>query len=114
MGSFIENNLDIFYWLTIIMLALATLVILAFSVKHMVTNNKAAKKTLITLAGLSLVLLLSYFVLASDEVLSTYQKYDISEATSNMVGMGLWSFYILSTIAVVSIIITEFSKKFSK
>ena len=31
-----------------------------------------------------------------------------------MVGMGLWSFYILSTIkAVVSIIITEFSKKFT-
>ena len=63
MGSFIENNLDIFYWLTLIMLAVATLVILAFSVKHMVTNNKAAKKTLITLGGLSLVLLLSYFVL---------------------------------------------------
>ena len=96
------------------MLAVATLVILAFSVKHMVTNNKAAKKTLITLVGLSLVLLLSYFVLASDEVLPTYQKYDISEATSNMVGMGLWSFYILSTIAVVSIVFTEFSKKFSK
>ena len=49
MGSFIENNLDIFYWLTIIMLAVLTLVILAFSVKHMVTNNKALKKTLITL-----------------------------------------------------------------
>ena len=58
------------------------------------------------------MLLLSYFVLASDEVLSSYQKYDISKATSNMVGMGLWSFYILSTIAVISIVITEFSKKF--
>ena len=30
MGEFIENNLDIFYWLTVIMLAVATLVILAF------------------------------------------------------------------------------------
>ena len=114
MGSFIENNLDIFYWLTIIMLTVATLVILAFSVKNMATNNKSAKKTLTSIGGLSLVLLISYFALASDEVLPTYQKYDISETTSNLVGMGLWSFYILSTIAVVSIIITEFSKKFSK
>ena len=96
------------------MLAVATLVILVFSVKHMITNSKAAKKTLITLGGLSLVLFLSYFILASDEVLSSYQKYDISGTTSNMVGMGLWSFYILSTIAVISIVVTEFSQKFSK
>lgn len=114
MGEFIENNLDIFYWLTVIMLAVATLVILAFSVKNMITNSKSAKKTLLTGGGLIAVLLLSYFGLASDEVLASYQKYDISASTSNMVGMGLWSFYILSIIAVASIVITEFSKKFSK
>ena len=114
MGEFIENNLDIFYWLTVIMLAVATLVILAFSVKNMITNSKSAKTTLLTGGGLIAVLLLSYFGLASDEVLASYQKYDISASTSNMVGMGLWSFYILSIIAVASIIVTEFSKKFSK
>ena len=49
-----------------------------------------------------------------DEVLVSYQKYNISSSTSNMVGMGLWSFYILAVIAVSSIVITELSKKFSK
>ena len=114
MEGFIGNNLDIFYWLTVIMLAVATFVIVSFSVKNMITNSKAAKKTLLTGLGLIAVLLLSYFGLASDEVLMSYQKYNISAATSNLVGMGLWSFYILSIIAVASIVITELSKKFSK
>jgi tellurite resistance protein TehA-like permease len=114
MGEFIENNLDIFYWLTIVMLAFATFVILAFSLKHMINNKKAAKKTLLTAGGLTAVLLISYFGFASDEILSSYQKYNIDSSTSNMVGMGIWSFYILSAIAVGSIIVAEFSKKFSK
>ena len=114
MGDFIGNNLDIFYWLTLIMLAVATLVIVSFSVKNMITNTKSAKKTLLTGGGLIAVLLLSYFGLASDEVSVSYQKYNISASTSNMVGMGLWSFYILSIIALASIVITELSKKFSK
>jgi len=114
MEGFIGNNLDIFYWLTVIMLAIATLVIVSFSVKNMITNTKSAKKTLLTGAGLIAVLLLSYFGLASDEVSVSYQKYNISASTSNMVGMGLWSFYILSIIAVASIVFTELSKKLSK
>ena len=114
MGDFIGNNLDIFYWLTVIMLSLATLVIVSFSVKNMITNTKSAKKTLLTGGGLIAVLLLSYFGLASDEVSVSYQKYNINASTSNMVGMGLWSFYILSIIALASIVITELSKKFSK
>ena len=114
MGDFIGNNLDIFYWLTLIMLAIATLVIVSFSVKNMITNTKSAKKTLLTGGGLIAVLLLSYFGLASDEVSVSYQKCNISASTSNMVGMGLWSFYILSIIALASIVITELSKKFSK
>lgn len=114
MGEFIGNNLDIFYWITVIMLVVATFVIVSFSVKNMITNSKSAKKTLLTGGGLIIVLLLSYFGLASDEVLVSYQKYNISSSTSNMVGMGLWSFYILAIIAVSSIVITELSKKFSK
>lgn len=114
MGEFIGDNLDIFYWLTVIMLVVATFVIVLFSVKNMITNSKAAKRTLLTGSGLIAVLLLSYFGLASDEVLLSYQKYNISASTSNMVGMGLWAFYILSIIAVAAIVITELSKKFSK
>ena len=114
MGEFIENNLDVFYWLTIVMLSVASIVIIVFSVIQMVNNKKAATKTLLTVGGLLLVLGLSYYVLSSDEVLSSYQKYGINNITSKIVGMGIWSFYILSIIAVGSIIISEISNKFSR
>ena len=113
MGEFIENNLDIFYWTTIIMLVIATFVIIIFSVIQMINNKKAATKTLLTVGGLLVVLGLSYYILSSDEVLSSYQKYDIDNITSKIVGMGIWSFYILSIIAIGSIIISEISNKFS-
>ena len=113
MGEFIENNLDIFYWLTIIMLIVATIIILGFALIQIISNSKAAKKTLMTSGGLIAVLLLSYG-LASDEVLTSYQKYNVDSSTSNMVGMGLWSFYLLSATAIVAIVFSEFSKKFLK
>jgi len=114
MGEFIENNLDIFYWLTIIMLIVATIIILGFALIQIISNSKAAKKTLMTSGGLIAVLLLSYYGLASDEVLTSYQKYNVDSSTSNMVGMGLWSFYLLSATAIVAIVFSEFSKKFLK
>ena len=114
MGEFIENNLDVFYWLTIVMLSIAAIVIIVFSVIQMVNNKKAATKTLLTVGGLLLVLGLSYYVLSSDEILSSYQKYGIDNITSKIVGMGIWSFYILSSISVGSIIISEISNKFSR
>tara|TARA_B100001094_G_C17847905_1_gene631162 strand:- start:32 stop:376 length:345 start_codon:yes stop_codon:yes gene_type:complete len=114
MGKFIENNLDILYWITIIMLIVATIIILGFAIIQMINNKKAAKKSLLTGGGLIIVLLISYHIFASDEVLASYKKYNVDAATSNMVGMGIWSFYILSLLAVSSIVYTEFSKKFLK
>jgi|TARA_B110000914_G_scaffold225575_1_gene246717 steroid 5-alpha reductase family enzyme len=114
MGEFIENNLDIFYWLTIVMLAVASVIIIAFSILQMINNKTAAKKTLLTTGGLVVILLLSYYVFASDEILSSYKKYNINSTTSNWVGMGIWSFYLLSIIAVGSIIVSEISHKISK
>ena len=95
------------------MLCIASLIILIF-IKNMIINSKSAKKTILTGGGLIIILLLSYFVLASDEVLISYEKYNITSSSSNMVGMGLWSFYILSVLAVGSIIVAELSKKLIK
>jgi hypothetical protein len=127
MEEFIANNLDIFYWMTIIMLVVATIVILGFAIVQIINNKKTAKKSLLTNGGLIIVLLISYHVFASDEVLSSWNDVDmmffgekvgeslkIDAATSKVAGMGIWSFYILSLLAVSSIIYTEFSKQFLK
>ena len=45
----------------------------------MIQNTENAKKTLFTIGGLIVILLLSFLV-ASDEVLLSYEKYEISAA----------------------------------
>jgi len=79
----------------------------------MLSNTKNAKKTLYTILGLVLVCLLSYLI-ASDEVLQSYEKYKISTSQSKNVGMGLLMFYILGSLAIASILYAELSKVFSK
>jgi hypothetical protein len=153
MEEFIKNNIDVFYWITIIMLVVATIIIILFSIIQITNNKKSSAKTLFTGGGLLVVLMLSYFVLSSDityvagidiskmdeptmfetanklnivdecedipslccdgdKVLSREEVIDEIKGTSKMVGMGIWSFYILSIIAVGSIVITEIPKKF--
>ena len=62
------------------MLCIASLIILIFAIKNMIINSKSAKKTILTGGGLIIILLLSYFVLASDEVLISYEKYNITSS----------------------------------
>ena len=93
MGEFIGDKLDYFYWFTASMLILATGIIVG---------------------GLLSVLALSYFVFASDQVSSSYDKYEITSSTSQLVGMGLWSFYILIVVAVASIAVMGGLKMMSK
>ena len=114
MGEFIESNINIFYWTTIALLSIASIIIIFFALIHMMKNKKAAKKTLLTFGGLATVLLISYYGLSNNEVLSSYQKYNVDANTSKLVGMGIWSFYILSIGAITSIIFSELSKKFLK
>ena len=57
--------------------------------------------------------ILSYLI-ASDEVLQSYEKYKISASQSKNVGMGLLMFYILGSLAIGAILYAELSKVFSK
>ena len=72
-----------------------------------------SKKTLIGISAFIAVVILS-FVLASDTVLPSYEKYEISSSSSKRVGMGLYTFYILTTIAIIGVIYSEFTKAFKK
>ena len=114
MGEFIGDKLDYFYWFTASMLILATGIIIFFAIRGMIKNGKNAKKTIMTVGGLLSVLALSYFVFASDQVSSSYEKYEITSSTSQLVGMGLWSFYILIVVAVASIAVMGGLRMMSK
>ena len=108
-----DNLINIGIIITYVMIVFATATTLIFGVKKMLSNTKNAKKTLYTILGLVLVFLVSYLI-ASDEVLQSYEKYKISTSQSKNVGMGLLMFYILGSLAIASILYAELSKVFSK
>jgi hypothetical protein len=108
-----DSLINIGIIITYIMIGSAALTAISFGVKKMLSNTKNAKKTLYTILGLIVVCIVSYLI-ASDEILNSYEKYKISASQSKNVGMGLIMFYILSILAVGAILYSELSKSFSK
>jgi hypothetical protein len=98
---------------TYLMVGFAALLAIGFGVKKMIANTENAKKTLYTIGGLAAILLFSYLI-ASSEVLGSYEKYEITESTSKQVGMGLITFYLLVSAAIGAVLYSELSKVFSK
>ena len=98
---------------TYIMIFGAALAVLAFSLMQMMKNAKNAKKTLYSIGGLILVLILGY-LLSSPEVLPAYEKYKITSGAAKRVGMGLYTFYFLAIGAILAVIYSEFGKAIKK
>ena len=76
-----ESLINIGLILTYLMVGFAALAAIGFGVKKMLNNNDNTKKTLYTIAYLAIVLLLSYLI-ASNEILHSFEKYDITHSTS--------------------------------
>ena len=108
-----ENLINLGIILTYLMIAIAAITAIGFGVKKIISNKENTKKTLYTLGGLAIILLFSY-ILASNQVLSSFEKYNITESISKQVGMGLITFYLLLLGAIGTIIYSELSKLFSK
>ena len=108
-----ESLINIGIILTYVMVAFAALAAIGFGIKQMMQKTDNAKKTLYSIGGLLAIILLSYLI-ASDEVLSSYEKYEITASTVKKVGMGLTAFYLLAIGAIGAVLYAEFSKVFSK
>ena len=108
-----ENLINIGIILTYLMVAFAALAAVGFGIKKMMQKTNNAKKTLTTIGGLVLIILISY-LMSSDEVLGSYEKYEITASTAKQVGMGLTTFYILAVGAIGAVLYAELSKVFSK
>lgn len=108
-----DSLINIGIILTYVMVGAASLATILFGIKKMLSNTKNAKKTLYTIAGLIIVCIISY-ILASGDILSSYEKYDISSSQAKNVGMGLIMFYILAATAIASVLFAELSKAFKK
>ena len=108
-----ESLINIGIILSYLMVGFAALTAIGFGIKKMMLKTNNAKKTLYTIGGLVAILIVSYLI-ASDEVLGSYEKYEITASTVKKVGMGLIAFYILAIGAIGAVLYAELSKIFSK
>ena len=92
---------------------LVAITILFPIVESFILGSKNAKKMLYSFGGLIAILIISY-LMASNEVLGSYEKYEITASAAKQVGMGLTTFYILAIGAIGAVLYAELSKSFAK
>jgi hypothetical protein len=98
-----------------ILFAISLIAAVVFPLFSVVTNLKALLRTLALLAGAAVLILLSYFVFASDtpiEILGYAGTDNRDPATLKWVGTGLFSTYILFGLAILSILYSEIASMF--
>ncbi|MDG3583102.1 hypothetical protein [Galbibacter pacificus] len=109
-GSYIDVMLNLGIGLTII----AAVITLLFSIVGLASDTDKLKKSLISIAVFALVLIVSYFLATGTDV--DLQKMadrgiQVTEGTVKTVGAGLISFYILTVLAILAMIIGGFKKQ---
>ena len=91
-----------------ILLAVATLAAVVFPIIQFAQNPKNAKGALIGVAALIVVVGIAY-VLASD---NNPSNMEITASGAKQVGTGLYAFYFLSAVAIISVVYSEVAKFF--
>ena len=105
----VASDVDSFYSLTIVMLALVVGVTLLFSLFQLLTDLKAMKQALIWIVLAAIVIGISYN-LASDKAITFLGVQLGSAEESKMVGTGLYATYITGTLAILSIVFSPIIK----
>jgi hypothetical protein len=94
-----SGTIDVFMNVSYVILAIAVLIVLVFSVLNLVSNTAGLKNTLTGVGAFIVLALLCYFGFATG-VETTLKDGDIlSESGSKLVGAGLYLFYFLAVIA---------------
>lgn len=103
--------------ITYILLGIAIIASLLFTLKNLFSNPQSLKKTLMVLGGFLLIVAIAY-VLASGTDVSIEEMaargIETSESTIRRIGMGLNVFFILTVVAVALMVIPGIKKLFSK
>lgn len=103
-----SGALNFMFILTYLLLGIAVLFSLVFSLMNLFSSPQSLKKTLYVVVGFLLVVAIAYFVLAdgSDGTVEAMAERGIetSETVVKRIGAGLWVFFILTIIAVGSML----------
>jgi NADH:ubiquinone oxidoreductase subunit 6 (subunit J) len=102
-------------WLTYLMIAGAAITAVAYPIMYLAKHPEQAKGALKGIGALVAVVILSY-VLASGDIMEFpgFEKFNMTEASTKRVGMGLITFYFLAFGAVAAVLYAELGKLFKK
>ena len=94
-----SGTIDVFMNVSYVILGIAVLIVLAFTVLNLVSNTAGLKNNLMGVGAFAVLFLLCYYGFANG-VETTLKDGDIlSESRSRLVGAGLYLFYFLAVIA---------------
>ena len=108
-----SGAMNAMFWITYLLLAVAVVVSLVFTLKHMFSNPQGLKKTLFVIGGFILVVAIAYVMSSGTDVSDDYMAMT-TESTVKKIGMGLNVFFILVIVAVAAMILPGIKKMFSK
>ncbi len=100
----------IIYW-CYALFGIGTLSAIVFPLINMAKNPKGAKSAFIGFGALLLIFIISY-ALADDTMTDKYAKFISGPEASKRVSMGLIAFYILAVIAILTTVLSGFTKLF--
>ncbi len=99
--------------ITYILLGIAVVAALLFTLKNLFSNPQGLKKTLFVVVGLAIVVGISYVLSSGTDVAPEYMAMS-SESTVKKIGMGLNVFFILTVVAVFLMVLPGVKKLFGK
>ena len=112
-----SGAMNAMFWITYLLLGIAAISSLLFALKNLFSSPESLKKTLFVVVGFLVVAGIAY-VLASGTDVSIEEMaqrgIETSESTIKRIGMGLNLFFILTIIAVASMLYGGVKKMTSK
>jgi hypothetical protein len=108
-----SGPMNFMFVITYILLGIAVVTALLFTIKNLFSNPQGLKKTLFVLVGLAVVVGISYVMSSGTDVADNYKEM-ASEGTIKNIGMGLNVFFILTVAAVVLMVVPGVKKLFGK
>ncbi|MDO1513430.1 hypothetical protein Q2T41_12265 [Maribacter confluentis] len=108
-----SGAMNTMFIITYLLLGIAVVVSLVFTLKNLFSNPQGLKKTLFVVGGFLLVVGVSYVLASGTDVDPEYLEMS-DESTVKKIGMGLNVFFILTIIAILSLVIPAIKNMFSK
>jgi uncharacterized membrane protein YuzA (DUF378 family) len=108
-----SGPMNFMFVITYILLGIAVVTALLFTIKNLFSNPQGLKKTLFVLVGLAVVVGISYVLSSGTDVGESYKEM-ASEGTIKNIGMGLNVFFILTAAAVLLMVVPGVKKLFGK